>query len=73
MSAPFGQNDEDKLVSLGNNRWLVKPDIGISKAWGDLVIELSSGVFFFTENDDFFGSKEMEQAPCLHHTNTRHV
>ena len=63
VSAPLGQYDDDKLVNLGNNRWFVKPDIGISKAWGDLVAELSTGVFFFSENDDFFGGKEMEQDP----------
>ncbi|MFO7686532.1 MAG: transporter [Desulfobacterales bacterium] len=63
VSAPFGQYDEDKLVNLGNNRWFIKPDIGISQAWEDLVIELSTGVFFFTKNDDFFGGKEMEQDP----------
>ena len=36
VSAPFGQYDKEKLVNLGNNRWFVKPDMGISKAWGDL-------------------------------------
>ena len=34
VSAPLGQYDKDKLVNLGDNRWFVKPGIGISKAWG---------------------------------------
>ena len=63
VSAPLGQYDKDKLVNLGNNRWFVKPDIGISKAWGALVVELSAGVFFFSNNDDFFGGKTLEQDP----------
>lgn len=63
VSVPLGQYDEDKLVNLGNNRWFIKPDIGMSKAWGDLAVEVSTGVFFFSENDDFFGGKEMEQDP----------
>jgi hypothetical protein len=63
LSAPLGKYDEDKLVNLGNNRWYVKPDIGISKAWGDLALELSTGVFFFSDNDDFFGGKTLEQDP----------
>lgn len=63
VSAPLGQYDEDKLVNLGNNRWFIKPDIGISKAWGPLVLELSSGVFFFSRNDDYFGGMTLEQDP----------
>lgn len=63
VSAPLGQYDDEKLVNLGNNRWFVKPDIGVSKAWGDLVVELSTGVFFFSDNDDFFGGREKEQDP----------
>jgi hypothetical protein len=63
VSAPLGQYDPDKLVNLGNNRWFVKPDIGISKAWGALTLELSTGVTFFSENDDHFGGKTLEQDP----------
>jgi hypothetical protein len=62
-SPPLGQYDQDKLVNLGNNRWFVKPDIGISKAWGPVTLELSSGVVFFTRNDDYFGGKTLEQDP----------
>ncbi len=63
VSAPLGQYDKDKLVNLGNNRWFVKPDIGISKAWGPLTLELSTGVFFFSNNDDFFGGKRLQEDP----------
>jgi hypothetical protein len=63
VSAPLGQYDEDRLINLGNNRWFVKPDIGISKAWGDVTLELSGGVFLFTDNDDFLGGKKLEQDP----------
>ena len=63
VSAPLGQYDKDKLVNLGNNRWFVKPDIGISKAWGGLSLELSTGVYFFSKNDDFFGGHTLEQDP----------
>ena len=63
VSAPLGQYDKDKLVNLGNNRWFVKPDIGISKAWGALALELSTGVIFFSNNDDYFGGNTLEQDP----------
>jgi hypothetical protein len=63
VSAPLGQYDKDKLVNLGNNRWSVKPGIGISKAWGALTVELSTGVTFFSNNDDYFGGTTLEQDP----------
>lgn len=63
VSAPLGQYDENRLINLGNNRWFIKPDIGISKAWGDFTLELSGGAFLFTDNDDFFGGKKLEQDP----------
>lgn len=63
VSAPLGQYDSDKLVNLGSNRWFIKPDIGISKVWGALTLELSTGAYFFTDNNDYFGGKKMEQAP----------
>jgi hypothetical protein len=63
VSAPLGQYDSNKLVNQGNNRWFIKPDIGISKALGPLALELSTGVYFFTDNDDFFGGQKLEQDP----------
>lgn len=63
VSAPLGQYDSDKLVNHGQNRWFIKPDIGISKAWGPLAMELSAGVTFFTDNDDYFGGRTFEQDP----------
>jgi hypothetical protein len=63
VAPPLGQYDDTRLVNLGNNRWFVKPDIGISKAWGPLALELSSGVFLFTDNDDYFGGKTLDQDP----------
>jgi hypothetical protein len=63
VSAPLGQYNKNKLVNLGNNRWFVKPDMGISKAWGRLTVELSAGATIFTRNDDYFGGKTLEQDP----------
>jgi hypothetical protein len=63
VSPSLGQYDDEKLVNLGNNCWFARPDIGMSKAWGPVTLELSTGVFFFTKNDDYFGGKTLEQNP----------
>ncbi|MCU0840918.1 MAG: transporter [Thiobacillaceae bacterium] len=63
MSLPLGQYDPDKLVNIGTNRWFIKPELGVSKAWGRWTLELTTAATFFGDNDDFFGGKRREQDP----------
>jgi len=63
VSAPLGQYDKSKLINIGSHRWFIKPDIGISKQWGDFTLELASGVTFFTDNDAYFVGRKQEQDP----------
>ncbi|MGR8952782.1 MAG: transporter [Gammaproteobacteria bacterium] len=51
---PGGRYESEKIVNIGTNRWTVKPEIGISKAWGPWTAEFAAGVFVFTDNDDQF-------------------
>ncbi|HJV65971.1 MAG TPA: transporter [Geomonas sp.] len=63
LSAPLGQYDSSKLLNIGTNRWSIRPELGISKAFGPLTLELATNVTFYTENDDFFGGHKVEQNP----------
>ena len=63
VTAPLGQYDSTKLLNVGTNRWSFKPELGVSKAWGPLTLELIPAITFFTSNTDFFGGKTLEQAP----------
>jgi hypothetical protein len=63
VSPPLGQYESDKMVNLGNNRWSVKPEIGTSKAWGKCTLELSTGMIFFTDNEDYYGGRKLVQDP----------
>ena len=63
VAAPLGQYDPSRLINLGNHRWFIKPEMGISKAFGALTLELSEAVSFFTTNDNYFGGQTLEQAP----------
>jgi len=63
VSSPLGQYDPDRLVNLGTNRWYFKPEIGVSKALGAFTVELSTAVYFYTTNDDYYGGKTYEQDP----------
>jgi hypothetical protein len=63
VAVPLGQYDPDKLVNIGTHRWSFKPEVGISKAWGPLTLEITTGATLYTDNHDFFGGKTRAQAP----------
>jgi hypothetical protein len=63
VSLPLGQYDSSRLVNIGTNRWSVKPELGISKAWGPLTLEIAPSVTFYTKNNDFFNGNTREQDP----------
>jgi len=55
MPPPFMcQYDPTKLINLGANRWAFKPELGLSRRWGHWVLDAYGGVWFFTENPEFF-------------------
>jgi len=60
---PLGQYDSAKLINIGNNRWSFKPEVGIAQTFGKWVVEGMAGIWFFSENDDFFGGRTREQDP----------
>jgi hypothetical protein len=60
---PLGEYDSTKLVNIGSNRWAVKPELGVSFPAGHWFSEGYAGVWFFTDNDNFFGGRRREQDP----------
>ncbi|MFN0127508.1 MAG: transporter [Verrucomicrobiales bacterium] len=65
VGMPLGHYDEDKLINLGSNRWSLRPEIGVSKAFGRWTAELAPGVTFYTDNGDFLNGRTREQAPLF--------
>ena len=63
LTAPLGQYDEDRLINIGSNRWSIKPELGMSQAFGQWTIELAAGVTWFTGNDEFFNGNTRSQEP----------
>jgi hypothetical protein len=62
---PAGQYNSEKLVNLGTNRWAFKPELGLSKTWGDFTAELAAGTYFFTDNHQPFKGNTLKQAPIF--------
>ena len=62
-SVPSGQYDSDKLVNIGANRWFIKPELGLSKAWGRWTFELATAATVFGNNNNFLSGQTREQDP----------
>jgi hypothetical protein len=65
VTAPVGEYHEDNLINLGGNRWIIRPQIGVVHSWGKWSGELTTSVWFYTDNNDFFGDTKREQDPLL--------
>jgi hypothetical protein len=62
---PTGQYFDDKLINLGNNRFTFRPQLGVVHNWSKWSVELNTSASFYTDNDDFFNGKRLEQDPLF--------
>lgn len=66
VAAPSGQYYPDKLINLGNNRWAIKPEIGVSHPIGRWDFDGYLGVWFFSDNTQYFpGPADRSQSPIV--------
>jgi len=65
VNVPTGTYHKEKLVNTGTNRWAFKPEVGISKRFKRFYTEAYTGVWFFTKNTEYLGSKTLEQKPIF--------
>lgn len=61
--APLGKYEEDKLVNVGSNRWVVKPELGLSKAIGRWIFDFAAAAALYEDNDEWQVDKTREQNP----------
>jgi hypothetical protein len=65
ISVPIGQYYSNKLINIGSNRWGFKPEIGLSHRQGRLFYEGYAGVWFYTENDQYYNKSTLSQKELL--------
>jgi Putative MetA-pathway of phenol degradation len=63
MSVPIGQYYPEKRINLGSNRWGFKPEIGVSSNLASFFVEAYTGIWFFTNNNEYLTNKTLSQNP----------
>jgi hypothetical protein len=63
LTVPSGEYDSEKALNLGSNRWVVRTEVGVSRALGPWVLELAGNVRLYRDNDNFFGGNTLSQDP----------
>ena len=52
--APTGQYSPERVVNWGINRWGFKPELGYSERWGNWLLDVYGGAWFYTTNGAYF-------------------
>ena len=63
LQVPTGQYYDDKMINLGDNRFTFRPQIGVVHNRGKWSMELTTMASIYTDNNDFFNGKQLEQDP----------
>lgn len=63
VTLPLGEYEKDKLLNLGENRFVFRPQLGFVHTRGHWSYEFTGSVFLYTDNDEFLGNNKREQDP----------
>ena len=63
VTTPTGDYDKNRVINIGANRWVFKPEIGFGTPFGPTWLEVNTWVSLFGDNDDYQGDSKLEQKP----------
>lgn len=63
LTVPWGEYSPDLLINLGNNRYMLRPQIGVLHSHDRWEFETTASVYIFGRNDDMFGGVVRDQDP----------
>lgn len=65
ITVPLGEYFEDKLINLGGNRFVFRPQAGMIHYWSSWSFELTGSVFLYARNSDFLNDSNRDQRPTF--------
>jgi hypothetical protein len=62
LIAPLGQYTSERLINLGGNRWIFRPQLGILHQRNKWQFELTGSVFLYGKNEKFWQETVLERS-----------
>jgi hypothetical protein len=63
VTLPYGDYNDERLLNLGGNRFVLRPQLGMVHTRGHWSFELTGSVFIYQDNNKFYLDSEREQDP----------
>jgi hypothetical protein len=65
VSLPVGEYFPDRLINLGGNRFVIRPQLGVLHQHRGWQFEVTGTLSFYMDNDEYLGASNLEQDPML--------
>ena len=59
------RTQKDKLLNLGQNRNIIRPQMGFVHTHGPWSYELTGSINFYTDNNEYWGGRKRQQDPLF--------
>lgn len=65
VTIPTGDYNSGRLINLGANRWVLRPQLGVTHQRGKWTGELTGSVFLYSDNNHFWRESRLVTNPLL--------
>jgi hypothetical protein len=65
VTMPTGDYNSGRLINLGANRWIIRPQVGVTHSRGKWTGEFTGSLFLYADNDHFWQETRLETDPLF--------
>ncbi len=63
VTMPTGDYDKNRVINIGSNRWVFKPELAFGTPIGPTWLEFNTYASLYGDNHDYIGDNKLEQKP----------
>jgi len=65
VTIPTGDYNSGRLINLGANRWVIRPQLGVTHTRGKWTGEVTGSAFIYSDNNHFWKETKLETDPLF--------